>query len=427
MKIELKRRIIITLTLTFGVLYALSGVVLYGVLGGSFKSLGHQNAEEHMTRLVNAVHYNVDNLDMIVRDWAGWDSTYEFVVDQNQEYAESNLVPATLIFSKLNFLAIYDLDGKSVWQLGLDLEEKGPIEIDKFPRAGLTKDHILLRHTAEDSRIVGLYPTGHGAMLIASRPILTSNNEGPIRGSLVMGRFLTQDIAKGLSDRIRLPLEFWLVGSESVPDEVPESIIQGDEDLLIVDTKTDILNVYAVIRDIFERPYLILRSTLPEKLALEGMKAINLALLLMGVMGIVLLTVSLAMAHHITVFPLRSIIARFRQSDDDSQAAEPAAFFKRIPEELGVDLVCLEMEDHYVRVHTAQGNGLILMRMRDAVAELEGFDGMQVHRSYWVAREAIVSTQRDGERALLTLSNGMEIPVSRTRLRQLRELGFIEI
>jgi|GEM_PF-308316 len=69
-------------------------------------------------------------------------------------------------------------------------------------------------------------------------------------------------------------------------------------------------------------------------------------------------------------------------------AAGPApapqpAFLDRLPAHLGSDLLALEMEDHYVRVHTALGSELILLRMRDAIAELGGIEGAQVHRSWW--------------------------------------------
>ncbi|MBV9835494.1 MAG: hypothetical protein JO055_13855, partial [Alphaproteobacteria bacterium] len=45
-------------------------------------------------------------------------------------------------------------------------------------------------------------------------------------------------------------------------------------------------------------------------------------------------------------------------------AAEPANFFRRIPPALGRDLLALEMEDHYLRIHTAIGSDLILLRLR---------------------------------------------------------------
>ena len=44
-------------------------------------------------------------------------------------------------------------------------------------------------------------------------------------------------------------------------------------------------------------------------------------------------------------------------------------------------LLHLRMQDHYVEVHTAAGSELLLLRFRDALREVEGVNGLQVHRS----------------------------------------------
>ena len=100
-------------------------------------------------------------------------------------------------------------------------------------------------------------------------------------------------------------------------------------------------------------------------------------------------------------------------------------FIDRLPPAIGTDLLALEMEDHYVRAHTALGSELVLMRMRDAVAELDGIAGEQVHRSWWVARGAVADVKRDGRNVRLVLDNGLEAPVSRANVGLLKDRGWI--
>ena len=107
-----------------------------------------------------------------------------------------------------------------------------------------------------------------------------------------------------------------------------------------------------------------------------------------------------------------------------AQVAAPR-FLDRLPAAIGTDLLALEMEDHYVRAHTALGNELVLMRMRDAVAELDGIVGEQVHRSWWVARGAVADVKRDGRNVRMVLDNGLEAPVSRVNVSLLKERGWI--
>jgi hypothetical protein len=89
--------------------------------------------------------------------------------------------------------------------------------------------------------------------------------------------------------------------------------------------------------------------------------------------------------------------------------------FDKIPPQLGSDIICLKMEDHYLRVYTSKGNTLILMRISDAAKMLGALDGMRVHRSWWVARSAVASAKTDRHNFRLVLNNGLEVPVSRER------------
>jgi hypothetical protein len=104
------------------------------------------------------------------------------------------------------------------------------------------------------------------------------------------------------------------------------------------------------------------------------------------------------------------------------------AFYERIPSHLSGELLALEMEDHYLRVHTDGGGDLLLMRLRDAVAELAGADGMQVHRSWWVAAAAVVRVEKDADgRIKLILRNGLRVPVSRSRAAAVRAAGWLDV
>lgn len=100
-------------------------------------------------------------------------------------------------------------------------------------------------------------------------------------------------------------------------------------------------------------------------------------------------------------------------------------FLERLPAKIrGGVIWAVSAEDHYLRIHTSKGSDLILMRLGDAITELEGLEGAQTHRSWWVAREAVESAKRDGDKVTLTLKGGAEAPVSRPNIKPLREAGW---
>ncbi|HVH49856.1 MAG TPA: LytTR family DNA-binding domain-containing protein [Sphingomicrobium sp.] len=99
----------------------------------------------------------------------------------------------------------------------------------------------------------------------------------------------------------------------------------------------------------------------------------------------------------------------------------------RLARSLRGDLVALEAEDHYVRLHHPSGSTLILHRFSDALAEVDPRAGLQVHRGWWVANGAVAGTFLRGGKRWLKLNNDLEIPVSRTYLRRVIEQNWPRI
>ena len=111
-------------------------------------------------------------------------------------------------------------------------------------------------------------------------------------------------------------------------------------------------------------------------------------------------------------------------TDPDAARPLPSLTDKLPPRLRRADILALEAEDHYLRVHTDRGDCLILMRLSDAIAAVAPLDGARTHRSWWVARKAVDQVSRGDGRATLSISTGAEVPVSRTYAPKLREAGW---
>ncbi len=132
-----------------------------------------------------------------------------------------------------------------------------------------------------------------------------------------------------------------------------------------------------------------------------------------------------ALGFTVVMSALSYFIWRPRPAATATAILEPPRFLQRLPLKLrGAELYALEAEDHYLRIRTDRGSDLILMRLSDAVAELEGADGARTHRSWWVARAAVTAAERTSSGAVLTLRDGARAQVSRQNLRGLREAGW---
>lgn len=119
-------------------------------------------------------------------------------------------------------------------------------------------------------------------------------------------------------------------------------------------------------------------------------------------------------------------VGQVQTANESEQAADDVAtaikLLQRLPDSYqGAELYAVSSEDHYLRVYTDMGEELILMRLSDALKELEQVPGMQTHRSWWVARNAVVGQERQNGKKILLLKSGAQVPVSRTYEKAVKE------
>jgi hypothetical protein len=108
-----------------------------------------------------------------------------------------------------------------------------------------------------------------------------------------------------------------------------------------------------------------------------------------------------------------------------ARRAEPASaisppLLDRLPHDIRGALSHLSMADHYVEVFTVKGKAMVLMRMADAIRETEGVPGLQVHRSHWVAKDAVKAIRRVDGKTMIETKSGALLPVSRSFLPAVR-------
>lgn len=112
----------------------------------------------------------------------------------------------------------------------------------------------------------------------------------------------------------------------------------------------------------------------------------------------------------------------------EEPAPAPPRFADRLPPGFG-PVIAMKGEDHYVRVFAATDGGthdtLVLIRLRDAVAEMGEEAGLLVHRSWWVARGAVQSVTRDGRTMTLHLAGNLSVPVARNAVAQVGKTPWL--
>lgn len=126
--------------------------------------------------------------------------------------------------------------------------------------------------------------------------------------------------------------------------------------------------------------------------------------------------------------PDAAVLSRLVEDEGQADVARGPLppFLRSIDPEIGSNVRWIEADDHYLRVHAPQGSARVLKRFRDALDELSGMPGLQVHRSYWVRLDSVAAVRADGRRHVAILSCGTEVPVSRPYLTGLKDAGLFQ-
>jgi signal transduction histidine kinase len=127
----------------------------------------------------------------------------------------------------------------------------------------------------ESDMFKGIVLLPEGSLIISSQPILTSEGNGPVRGTLIMGRYLDSEL-KHLSELTQLPIVSQRINDSNMSSDfvAAQSSILKDKPVFVNPLSENSIAGYALVRDIYGDPALILRVDLPRDIYHQGQSAI---------------------------------------------------------------------------------------------------------------------------------------------------------
>jgi signal transduction histidine kinase len=255
---------------------------------GSFERLEEQNVQKNVQRTLSALSNEFTDLSSKAGDYAEWDETYAFVQDANEKYIFDNLDPPTWANLRADLVVFINTAGQVVYGTVFQPNmTTTPIQQNLLDL--LSANDTLWHHPSVDSVITGIVPLQEEPLLIASRPILTNQHEGPIQGALIMGRYLDSEEIEYLSQTVQLSLSVSRFNdSETNSDSyAARQSLSKDKPIFVQPLSGDAVAGYALLTDIYENPFLVLRATMPRDIYQQGEATVAYFLAAQIVIGIV--------------------------------------------------------------------------------------------------------------------------------------------
>ncbi|HEY9833050.1 MAG TPA: CHASE4 domain-containing protein [Stenomitos sp.] len=276
------------------------------LLTRSYITLENQQVNKDVQRVLDILTTNLDNISRQTRDYSRWDDSYQFIINRDSTYIDSNFTNDHLANLRLSAAIYINKSGRVVFSQGVDFNQNKEVPVSQAFLAQLSASSLLLKHPEPKSEHLGFIQLPEGPMMLTSQPIITSEGAGPIRGTLIMGRYLDQPFIQQLKELTKLPdikLEPF-EAKQLTPDfqQARKAFMQGKTSFA-QPLNQNLVAGYALLKDISGKPAFLLRVTEPRTMYARGQASLNYL-----VIGILLLGSMFSMA--IILFLEKSILSR---------------------------------------------------------------------------------------------------------------------
>ena len=229
----LRRKTLLIVAITTICLITILYIVSRVVILDNFADLERKDTTQNVERALNTLSDDIKKLESTATDWAAWDDTWVFVQDVNPDYIEDNLQDSTLTNLGLNVMVFINSSGQIVHSKAVDLEAEEEVPAPRGLTEHIPSSGLLTSHADTESIVAGIILLPEGPMIVVSHPILTNEEEGPIAGAMIIGRFLNSGEINRLAEVARLSLSVYRLDDPNIPSDFETALtfLSADDDV----------------------------------------------------------------------------------------------------------------------------------------------------------------------------------------------------
>ena len=268
---DIRRKTLLALIITFIILFSIIAGVSVSLYDNQLGYLEQQEVTREVTEVISAISNEKDDLSNTLNDWSSWDDTYQFALDQNQDYITKNLDEKSLSAIRVNLFMVADNQGHITYGKMVDPVTGHESPLPQYFDQLLPSGHSFYNFSSIPGTNTGILLLPSGPMIVASSPALNNRMEGPPHGVLVMGRFLNDRELATISRVTGAPI-FTRWNGDRISDNTQLSLLQEmnpDSAVVSIPRSDSIISGYTVINDINGQKILIVTDQ-PRDLYLNG-------------------------------------------------------------------------------------------------------------------------------------------------------------
>lgn len=260
----IRKKILLFSALALGAFLAAVYLVSRFSLLNSFARLESESARENILHLQNALKNEESNLEVMSRDYAQWDRTYDFMKTRDPGFIQTELTDDTFKIIHINLFALYDEHGQTLISKSVGGFSLVDGDLDTIARI---QENARGKNGANIS-LNGILQLHGRLLLLAYQPVLTSRGTGDPRGTLVMARELDEAVISSLARSVGFPV--WIEPADNISLNKSPGLAWSDgTSSATYESDSTMLN-YVGIQDFYGKTSRLLVGRTRRSLFLEG-------------------------------------------------------------------------------------------------------------------------------------------------------------
>lgn len=313
--------ILITVTLLLASILFMAARLI--VVSG-FRDLENRKAIENNQRAMNTLNDEINNISEKVLDWAYWTDTYDFMIDRNQEYLDNNVYPiSTFSNININLCLFINENGELINGFNTSLKEPREIPLPKDISRMIEEKHKVLNHKKTSDKSSGFLLIDGKAMILVSYPVLTSNEEGPVRGTLAFGRFIDSTLTHELKKETQLNVDLKIIDSNNSKNDIIDQLKNKNEPL--IETSNDSISTFSLLHDLNGNPIILYKISSDRFIHKKEKEVQRYFILSIAIFSILFIVIVISLLYILVlkrVFNIQKILGEIRDSGDLSKQIE---------------------------------------------------------------------------------------------------------
>jgi len=266
-------------------------IIAGNVIDSSFRSLEQKEMIINVERFHNALNNEIKQLDAAVGDWSAWNDTYKFIGGENNDFPATNMDNESMTNLRTDVMVYVKSSGIILYEKAFDYSEQKDMKVPMSLNNYFYKNSSLINFVDLNSSIKGILQLPEGSILIASRPVITSARDGPIRGAIIWGRFLDAHELNFISEIVSLSSSIdILTNSQATPAELRYAALASinENNIVIQPLDNDYVIAYSTYNDLFNKPVISIKITMNRDIYKQGVITIQYFQIIAIVLGVIL-------------------------------------------------------------------------------------------------------------------------------------------